>query len=178
MSSILFLGSYVILWCATIALGIAVFVLYRVNGQLLLSHRVPSELQVGGQLPAIAVSDRRGEAVVLGRPTQDRQVVSFVSPQCETCKAAVEGLRAWAESTNPEKVEVVVVVAGGTGFTEKSGAEVQRRGRRLVADPQWDVALQWGCRRVPWTMVCDRQGRLVASGAPVLARAFASMIDG
>ena len=175
--TLLFWVSYLGLWVLVFALSLAVFVLYRVNGQMLLSVRVPTEALIDSTLSPLSVTSETDGSVRLGRPNRRPEVVQFLTNVCSVCEGTVEELAQWIEQTSPD-ADVVVVVAGKGDALLQSGAmgRIRAHGVQVIQDVEWTSSLEWGVRRVPWTMVVSQGGVLSASGGPQTQDGFQELL--
>ncbi len=171
-----FVVSYIVLWVLVLAMGLSLFALYRVNGQMLLATRTPSEVPVGGRVPMLEALAVSGVSVRLGRTDGRIQVVQIVSGSCGSCDGAVMGLGEWMANAPEASACEVVLLLTGPGPVKRLPTSPGSPLAHVVQDPKWDLAMRWGCRRVPWTMVIGPDGRVLASDSPVQPSEFRQLV--
>jgi thiol-disulfide isomerase/thioredoxin len=115
-------------------------------------------------VPAVALTTLAGERVDVARVAAGRvALVSLWATWCEACEREMDALnRLEAKSGN---AAVVIGVAVGEERA-KVAAFAQRRGLRYVQliDPDFAFADAIGQRRIPATLVVDREGKIVYRG--------------
>jgi thiol-disulfide isomerase/thioredoxin len=128
----------------------------------------------GGAAPAAAIGVRDSDgrnatlsAVLGGRPS----LVSFWAPWCEPCVRELPVLEKLSRAVEPCGGAVVGVAVG-----EKPGSIASYTRARALTYPQltdepFMLADALGQRRIPATVVFDRQGHVVFTGEAVDARA-------
>lgn len=175
--TVFFWVSYATMWVAVLVLVLAVLGLYRVNGKLLLGNRIGSEPAVGARIPALTAQSTQGERLAIGRPKTGRELVCMVSFGCGTCKTALEGLGGWSEGNATAITRLTVLLIGGTAEAVSDfEAQFIPQGAVVVWDPRWELALQWGCRRVPWALLVGTGGVVLASGQPATWEQFSEFV--
>jgi peroxiredoxin len=145
----------------------------------------------GSSLPAPEVAaDARAAApapvvTLSGEPTQVARVahgrvalVSLWATWCDSCQREMEALNRLDASTGPAGDAVVIGVAVGEP-RETVAAFVRRRGLRYtqLVDEEYRFADSVGERRVPATLVLDREGRIVYRGDALDVRGLEALRD-
>jgi peroxiredoxin len=120
-----------------------------------------------------------------GEPTQVASVahgrvalVSLWATWCDGCQRELDALNRLDASTAPGGDAIVIGVAVGER-RETVAAFVRRRGLRYtqLVDEEYRFADSIGERRVPATLVLDREGRIVYRGDALDARGLDALRD-
>jgi peroxiredoxin len=129
----------------------------------------------GAALPAVQVHDLGGRAVRLeeaaaGKPA----LVSFWASWCESCLSEMEALNRLDDRARAGGGVVIGVAVGEA--REKAADFARLHGLRYLqlADEQMALADALGQKRLPATIVLDRRGRVVFTGAALDERALAA----
>lgn len=129
----------------------------------------------GAALPAVQVHDLGGRAVRLeeaaaGKPA----LVSFWASWCESCLSEMDALNRLDDRARAGGGVVIGVAVGEA--REKAGDFARLHGLRYLqlADEQMALADALGQKRLPATIVLDRRGRVVFTGAALDERALAA----
>jgi len=130
------------------------------------SAALPAATQAPLPLPASRVSTLAGEKTDLGRVTEGKvALVSLWATWCEACQKEFEALNRLSDGAAKRSDAMVVGVAVGE---TAASVEAFRRERGLrytqLVDEDFSFADALGQRRVPATLVVDRQGRIVYRG--------------
>ena len=132
-------------------------------------------LAAGTTLPAVSVRDLqdqpvRLEAAAAGKPA----LVSFWASWCEGCLAEMDALNRLDDRARASGGVVIGVAVGEP--REKAAELVHRRGLRYaqLVDEKLELADALGQKRLPATLVLDRQGHVVFTGAALDEKALAA----
>lgn len=110
--------------------------------------------------PTARVIDRAGTVWQLDALRGRAVLLNFWASWCEPCVTEMPSLQALAARQGAERLIVLAV-----NFKQSApsiDAFVQRTGLTLpvIADPQGDIARQWGVKIFPSTVLIDAQGRV------------------
>jgi thiol-disulfide isomerase/thioredoxin len=129
-------------------------------------------------LPEVAVRSLddqpvRLEAAAAGKPA----LVSFWATWCDACIAEMDALNRLDERARSSGGMVIGVAVGET--REKAAAFARQRGLRYaqLVDEKLALADALGQKRLPATLVLDRQGKVVFTGGTLDERALAAFRD-
>jgi peroxiredoxin len=117
-------------------------------------------------LPVAPIATLAGQPADLGQVAHGRvALVSFWATWCEACSREMDALNRLAERTAGRPDAMVVGVAVGEPAATVD-AFVRNRGLGYVqlVDEEFRLADALGQRRVPATIVVDREGRIVHRG--------------
>jgi peroxiredoxin len=130
---------------------------------------------VGASLPTVSVrtlSDQpvRLEAAAGGKPA----LVSFWASWCESCLAEMDALNRLDDRARQGGGVVIGVAVGEP--RDKAADFAQRRGLRYVqlVDEKLELADALRQKRLPATLVLDRQGKVIFTGGALDERALAA----
>jgi peroxiredoxin len=129
------------------------------------------------RLPAVGLATLSGEAAEVTQLAGGRvALVSLWATWCEACEKEIDALNRLHAKTLEGNDAVVIGVAVGED-REKVAAFAQRRGLRYaqVVDEHFAFADALGQRRLPATLVVDRQGRIVYRGDALDARGLEAL---
>jgi thiol-disulfide isomerase/thioredoxin len=115
-------------------------------------------------LPSVTVATLSGDPVDVQRVARGRvALVSFWATWCEACLKEMDALNRLDAKTGADAVVIGIAVGEER---EKVAEFAQRRGLRYVqlVDPDFAFADALGQRRLPATLVVNRQGRIVFRG--------------
>jgi peroxiredoxin len=131
---------------------------------------------VAASLPAVELVDLQGaperlEGVLGGRVA----VVSLWATWCEACAREFDALKRLAGRAEARGATVVAVAVGEK--REHVAEFVKWRGLayRQLVDEEFHFADALGARRVPATLVVDRDGRILYSGGALDEQALAAL---
>jgi peroxiredoxin len=129
----------------------------------------------GTALPAVPLHDLGGRAVRLeeaaaGKPA----LVSFWATWCDACLAEMDALNRLDDRARPGGGVVIGVAVGEA--RDKAAEFARLHGLRYLqlADEQMALVEALGQKRLPATMVLDRRGRVVFTGAALDEKALAA----
>jgi peroxiredoxin len=129
----------------------------------------------GAPLPAVAIAGLddqpvRLEAAAGGKPA----LVSFWATWCEACLTELDALNRLDDRARAGGGVVIGVAVGET--REKAAAFARQHGLRYLqlVDEKLSLTDALGQRRLPATLVLDRQGRVVFTGSALDERALAA----
>ena len=129
----------------------------------------------GAALPGVGLHDLGGHAVRLeetaaGKPA----LVSFWATWCDACLAEMDALNRLDDRARAGGGIVIGVAVGEA--REKAAEFARLHGLRYLqlADEQMALADALGQKRLPATIVLDRRGRVVFTGAALDERALAA----
>jgi len=157
--------SVIALWIAFLVQSLFLLALFRYIGWLIERFPQPG-LPVGEPAPVRQAVDWTGKTHLLGRPSDRKRMLLFVSPSCPWCEKLLPHLTGFAASHHRE-LEVLVI------STSKMSADQQtayaRRLRcdsnvRLVASPK--LAEAYKVHFTPFAIVLDEAGTVRATGVP------------
>jgi hypothetical protein len=114
-------------------------------------------------------TDLTGARITLGRPAGAAQLVLFAKGRCPGCRRDRDLLNGL--SLRPRLLETVIVCGGNRAETNEFAPAV-RPPVRVVADPDWEIAVAWQVSTTPFTVLVDRQGQVRARGPLVAALAL------
>jgi thiol-disulfide isomerase/thioredoxin len=115
-------------------------------------------------LPRVPVATLAGDHVELQGVARGRvALVSFWATWCEACLKEMDALNRLDAKTGADAVVIGIAVGEER---EKVAAFAQKRGLKYVqlVDPDFALADAIGQRRVPATLVVNRQGQIVFRG--------------
>ncbi len=102
-------------------------------------------------------------------------VISLWATWCEACLAELDALTRLADKVDARGGLVLAVAVGEPRATVRSFVDQRHlRWARLV-DEEFKLADALGSKRVPTTLVIDRQGRIVHSGGALDETALAAL---
>jgi peroxiredoxin len=129
-------------------------------------------------LPAVSLRSLDDQAVRLdaaagGRPA----LVSFWATWCDACLAEMDALNRLDDRVRSSGGTVIGVAVGEP--REKAAAFARQRGLRYaqLVDEKLELADALGQKRLPATLVLDRQGRVVFTGGALDEKALAAFRD-
>jgi peroxiredoxin len=128
-------------------------------------------------LPEVAVTTLAGEPAQVGHVAEGRAaLVSLWATWCEACDKEMDALNRLHDGTHAGRDAVVIGVAVGED-AKRVAAFAQRRGLRYpqLVDAGFAFADAIGQRRLPATLVVDRQGRIVYRGDALDAHALEAL---
>jgi peroxiredoxin len=129
-------------------------------------------------LPAVALRDLQDRPIQLEVATAGKvALVSFWATWCDACVAEVDALNRLEDHARKGGGMVIGVAVGET--REKAAAFAHERGLRYaqLVDERLTLADALGQKRLPATLVLDRDGRVVFVGGALDARALAVFRD-
>ncbi|MFT3775228.1 MAG: TlpA disulfide reductase family protein [Minicystis sp.] len=136
---------------------------------------VPATPHASTPLPAVSLVDFDGkalriEAAAAGKPA----LVSFWATWCEACLTEIAALNRLHERVQGNGGAVIGVAVGEP--REKAAAFARAHGLRYpqLADEKLELADALGQKRLPATIVLDRQGRVVFVGGTLDEKALAA----
>ncbi len=118
-------------------------------------------------LPSVALATLTGDHVEVAGVARGRvALVSLWATWCDACQKEIDALNRLDASSGSDTVVIGVAVGEER---DKVADFVRRRGLRYVQllDPDFAFADAIGERRVPTTLVVDREGRIVYRGDAV-----------
>lgn len=177
MTNTIFTTSYALLWLLNIATFVAVVVLYRYHGQLLIYGREGREVQgppIGKRAAEVSVVDTAGRPVALGAQSQRPKIVLFASARCPSCVEAPTVLERMADEYG-STVDTFLICAG------RGDEAVAYRAKfpqwvRTVADRRADVATQWRIGSVPFAIALDEAGYVRAKANAISDESIESLV--
>ncbi len=108
-------------------------------------------------------------------------LVSFWAPWCDSCVAELDALNRLDDRARPSGGLVIGVAVGETPESAAAFARTHKLRYPQLVDEDYKLTDALGQRRVPTTLVIDRQGHVVYSGGaldePALA-AFRAALGG
>lgn len=116
--------------------------------------------RAGALPPSLAATDLSGRTWQLSALKGRAVLLNFWASWCEPCVTEMPSLQALATQQGSDRLLVLAV-----NFKQSVpviDAFVQRTGLALpvIADPQGDIARQWGVKIFPSTVLIDAQGRV------------------
>jgi thiol-disulfide isomerase/thioredoxin len=123
-------------------------------------------------LPAVTLATLDGEPADVARVARGRvALVSLWATWCEACQKEMDSLNRLDAKTGADAVVIGVAVGENR---EKVADFARHRGLRYVqlVDADFAFADAIGQRRLPATLVVDRQGRIVFRGEAIDARSL------
>lgn len=176
----LFTASYIMLWALTLLLMVAVILMYRFQGKLLVLNEERSREPgpaIAEVVAAIRAEAADGRIITLGRSASRFQVVLFASSRCDNCKSLLPDLCRFVHE-NPH-IEAVVVVAG----------QLEPRNREiylsvlpalvpLVTSDDLTIPEAWRVQRFPFAVIVEgTNGVIVAKGPMRSGGDFAALLE-
>jgi peroxiredoxin len=135
----------------------------------------PSAIVAPAFLPAVPLRDLQGRPVRLEAATAGKvALVSFWATWCDACLAEVDALNRLEDHARSSGGMVIAVAVGET--RDRAAAFARERGLRYaqLVDEQLALADALGQKRLPATLVLDREGRVVFVGGALDERALAA----
>jgi peroxiredoxin len=129
----------------------------------------------GAMLPAVAVRNLDDQPVRLEAAAGGKAaLVTFWATWCESCLAEMDALNRLDDRARGSGGVVIGVAVGEP--REKAAEFARRRGLRYaqLVDDKMELADALGQKRLPATLVLDRQGRVVFSGGALDEKALAA----
>jgi methylamine dehydrogenase accessory protein MauD len=171
--------SQVLLWTVIIIQGAAIWALARQIGMLhervapvgaLVSMAGPG---VGEKSPRMESTAMAGNTITIGAALAGGKslLMFFVSASCPICKKLLPIVKDFARS---ERLEVVYVGDGEQAEQERLVADYQLDPARFINGPQIGVAFR--VDKLPYTVLLDEQGVIVAKGLVNSREHFESLI--
>jgi len=162
------IASQIVLWIGLLVLGVVCFALARQVGVLhqriapagALSIRQP--LKLGELTPQVTVTSLDGAALAIGGARGRSQLVLFISPDCTICAALLPSLRS---TKGAERQWLDIVLASDGDDPQRHAAYVRDKG--LTQFPyvlSEQLGRSFGVSKLPYAVLIDEQGRLVATG--------------
>ena len=105
--------------------------------------------------------DLAGAPIVVGRSQLNAQLVVFAKGRCPGCRRDRDVLNNLVEW--PPQLEAVIVCGGNIEETHEFSAEVKSH-VRVVADPQWQIAIAWGVSTTPYAVLLNGDGHIRRRG--------------
>lgn len=124
----------------------------------------PSAATAPSSLPNVTVATLRGEPTLVGQVAGGRvALVSLWATWCDACLKEMDALNRLDASAGRDAVVIGIAVGEER---EKIASFAKQRGLRYVqlVDSDFAFADAIGQRRLPATLVVDRQGRIVFRG--------------
>jgi methylamine dehydrogenase accessory protein MauD len=162
--------SNILLWLVVLGLGLLVLSLARQVG--ILHERispagalmVANQLETGAPVPTYALEALDGRQVEIGSANTDsrRTLLYFLSPTCPICSSLLGVVRDLADSDSA--LDVILMSDGPAAEHEKYRA----RKTRVIGDFPYvlseDVGRAFGVAKLPYAVLIDAKGLLVAHG--------------
>lgn len=155
----LFLLSYAVLWLLVMALSVAVYVLLRHEGQLLIKSKSVRENQgpdIGSPLPQFNLRDYSGTRLDIsanpGRPT----LIVLAVENCQLCERALPALRDVAMERSDE-LNTTFVYPGTSADFERLRHNLTSL-TRVVHDPRKSVIRRLRVTHTPFGILVDPYG--------------------
>jgi peroxiredoxin len=133
------------------------------------------EAAAGAPLPAVSLRSLDDQAIRLdaaagGRPA----LVTFWATWCDACLAEMDALNRLDDRVRGSGGAVIGVAVGEP--REKAAAFARQHGLRYaqLVDEKLELADALGQKRLPATLVLDRQGRVVFTGGALDEKALAA----
>ncbi len=126
-------------------------------------------------LPGVPITAADGRPVTVAEAAHGKvALVSFWATWCEACALEFDALNRLDDRARSSGGVVIGVAVGEP--REKAAELARRRGLRytLLADEEFKLADALGQRKVPATLVIDREGRVVWSGGALDEKALAA----
>lgn len=101
-------------------------------------------------------------------------LVSFWAPWCDSCVAELDALNRLDDRARPSGGVVIGVAVGETPESAATFARVHKLHYPQLVDEDYKLTDALGQRRVPTTLVVDRQGHIVYSGGALDEHALAA----
>lgn len=166
MTNSFWIVSYVILWCLMTLLYGAVFLLYRHLGRDLVAKEKKSVENAGPEIGAKINSQLTtldGGIYEIGRNgTELPNVVLFAGKHCGFCEKARPLISGLAREYKDEIRTIIVF--DGTPDMAKAYLRDMADVAVAVCDPGKEIGRFWGIRVVPFAIVSDAQGIVLAKG--------------
>jgi thiol-disulfide isomerase/thioredoxin len=121
---------------------------------------------VGTPVPALELTAIDGETIALGAPSQWGTLLLFWNPDCGYCRRIHEAVRAWEETGERERPQLLVVSSGDADHSREDGFR-----SAVVLDPDFSVAATFGASGTPSAILLDESGHVasrVAVGSPAV----------
>jgi AhpC/TSA family len=167
------LVSQLALWLLMAFLYLAVLMMYRRFGEVMLSGRDARGNQGPAaelQMDSINVTDISAFERTLGRPRKDFQLIFVSSVLCKQCKVALPYLSAFAEQHSDELE--TILVCHGDGKSAKEFVKDLARNIHVVLDPKRKVAPRLRINNTPFAVLVDREGVVRGKGLAYVAKHF------
>jgi methylamine dehydrogenase accessory protein MauD len=167
------LASYLVLWVLVVVEALAVVLLIRQNGALLLrleflEKTTPSRIErrglsAGMKAPDFVLNDLEGRTVRLGGFARRKVSLVFTQPSCGPCQTLLPDLTRVAEQHVADGLQVLVVNNGSVEVTRAllNGHEPSFP---VLLQEHWKVSREYGAFIAPFAFVIDEQGVIRAKG--------------
>lgn len=163
----LLLISNVLLWIATLGLGLLVLVLARQIGVLheriapVGALAIDSGPKVGELAPAMELAALDGRVIGLGRPRERGLLLFFLSPTCPVCKKLLPVLRSM-QTAEARTLEIVLASDGALDEHRRF-----QQAERLDSFPYLvsaELGMGFRVAKLPYAVLIDADGRIRGKG--------------
>lgn len=178
MVDVFFWVTYIALWVLVIVLSLAVFLLYRYHGRMLLNSREGRATQgpdLYKPLPNIRMRTFNETVIQLGQLQARPLFIFFAQTTCNPCQEARAVLSQFAERYQ-ETVETVLVCAGSKQEVMMFAANLPHI-IQVVPDPHGKLFAQFRVSSTPFALITDQEGIVRGRGMPVQLAAFEWFIE-
>ncbi len=157
--------SYILLWIIVAAESIAILVLVRIVGSIMLGSREAIErdgLVLGSAAPDFTGYTVTGEKFLLSQSSSQWVALIFASPACSICRSVIPTLAALSQDLG-EAVQFLVLLRGGVDDARLFW-EATDHALRVIAIGENEIANRYRVRVSPYLQVIDAQKTVRAKG--------------
>jgi hypothetical protein len=163
----LFVISYVCLWLLVAALYLAVLLLYRQYGHILMNSRDGRQRQgpeVDTAIEPLRGRDLTGTLCDVAAPQYGVQLIYFASTLCDSCKEARQSLSLFADEYR--SIIKTWLVCGGRSDDILNFVAPLSSAVTVVSDPKWKLGTKLRISSTPFALLIDEKGIVRAKGMP------------
>lgn len=178
MSNVVFWAAFTALWVLVLGLVVAVFLLYRYHGRMLLESREGRANQgpaLDKPFPEVRARDVHARVMDIGQPSDRARFVYLAQTTCQPCKEARDALGVFA-AQHRATVDTVLVCSGGAREVAEFAADLPDA-VQVVPDVRNEWRSQLRVSISPFAVILDRDGIVRGKGSPVTLEAFEALVE-
>lgn len=162
-----FFVSYVILWIIVIIQLIGLLCLFHYQGKAIISALSQNQShgpKIGSRISASGLTSISGASVKFAESGEAAKAVMFASTTCTSCEGALTAVGKLRNIAGSPSITVVC-----RGDAEQVDVVTKLRGLNpelVVADPDGRITRDWKVVSVPFVVLLDGHGVVVAAGNP------------